>query len=121
MEPFIFTAPVLPGHGEGKDLGAPTANFDLKLAKNLARGLYTCTATVDGTIFNALLYYGINSLTHQDCLETHLLDFSGNLYDKKITVQVGQLLRGEKLFTSKEELREQIAADLKQAQLFFSA
>ncbi len=120
MEPFIFTATVLPGHGEGKHLGAPTANFDLNLAKNLAHGLYTCTATVDGTIFKALLYYGINSLTSQDCLEAHLLDFNGNLYDKKITVRVGQLLRGEKIFTTKEELREQISLDIQAAQKLFS-
>ncbi len=120
MLPYTFTAPVVAGHGNGDKLNAPTANFDLSFATSLQRGLYTCTAAMNDQTFNGLLYYGHNSLTGTDCFEVHLLNFSGNLYEKKITVTVDRYIRQEKKFTDEASLKAQIATDLSTAADYFS-
>lgn len=102
------------GQGRGGQTGAPTANLDIKLAmaERLPKGLYACTAQVNGDTERGLLYYGHNSLTNRDCLEAHLFDFAEDLYGKQITVTMTKHLRGEKKFHSVAELREQIKKDL---------
>jgi riboflavin kinase/FMN adenylyltransferase len=46
-------------------------------------------------------------------LETHLLDYEGNLYGKEIRVEFVQKLRDEKRFASSEELKTQIEEDVR--------
>ncbi len=108
-----ITGLVLPGHGHGATTGAPTANLDLSLAKNLAPGLYSCQAILENKPVRGLLYYGYNSLTKQDCLEIHFLNFSGDLYGQTITIEIKKFLRPEKKFNSLAKLKQQINKDLK--------
>jgi riboflavin kinase/FMN adenylyltransferase len=89
-----------------------TANLDLKLAGNLPKGLYTCRANFDNQSHNCLLYYGYNSLSKSDCLEVHIVNFSGNIYGKKITINTDRYLRLPKKFDSTEKLAEQLTKDL---------
>ncbi len=117
MPLLTFTAPVLPGHGHGDELGAPTANFDLSHARDIERGLYACHARLEDKAVSGLLYYGYNSLTHQDCLEVHFLDFSGDLYSQKITITVDRYIRAEKKFATPEALSAQIKQDLAEAKI----
>ncbi len=51
--------------------------------------------------------------------ESYLLDFSGNLYGKYITVQLLKKLRDNKKFTSAEDLKKQMNEDLLNARKFF--
>ncbi|MSU74976.1 MAG: EamA/RhaT family transporter [Candidatus Magasanikbacteria bacterium] len=103
------------GHGQGDKIGARTANLDLALAKNLPKGLYTCAVIVDSKEYRGLLYYGINMLSNKDCLEVHLLNFSGDLYGKEIKVMTEQYVRFPKKFASIGELTKQVSKDLKLA------
>jgi riboflavin kinase/FMN adenylyltransferase len=57
-----------------------------------------------------------NSLT----VETHLLDFRGEIPAKRIEVRFWKRLRQEKKFSGAAELREQIARDIADANRFFS-
>ncbi len=113
--PITLTGIVHHGLNQGKNLGAPTANLDISLAESqkLTRGLYVCETTLDTKKYNGLLYYGYNSLSKIDCLEVHLMDFSGDLYGQEITVAVKNFLRGEIRFKDKEELKKQIEEDVK--------
>ena len=43
--------------------------------------------------------------------ETHIFDFTGNLYDETVTVELVDYMRPEKLFKNKEELKEQLDYD----------
>jgi riboflavin kinase/FMN adenylyltransferase len=52
--------------------------------------------------------------TPQVCVEAHLLDFKGDLYDKELEVTFIRRLREEKQFSSLELLKEQIARDIAQ-------
>jgi riboflavin kinase/FMN adenylyltransferase len=53
-------------------------------------------------------------------VETHLLDFSGEVAAKRMEVRFWKRLREEKKFTGPEELRAQIARDIASARRFFS-
>ncbi|TAN33536.1 hypothetical protein EPN28_01850 [Patescibacteria group bacterium] len=136
----VVAGAVLPGYGQGDKVGIHTANLDVALAKNLPRGLYTCSVafiantpsfvlplkrggTTDshppllgegqGKGYSGLLYYGYNSLTKKDCLEVHVLNFAGDLYGKKIEARTERYLRLPKKFDSVESLAAQVAKDLK--------
>ncbi|MFA5791553.1 MAG: EamA family transporter [Candidatus Paceibacterota bacterium] len=111
----VISGIVLAGNNNGEKVGARTANLDINLAKNLSKGLYSCKVDLDGIFYRGLLYYGINSLTNKDCLEVHILEFNGDLYNKQITVNTERYLRFPKKFKSVEKLSEQIKKDLSQS------
>jgi drug/metabolite transporter (DMT)-like permease len=111
----IISGTVLAGNNNGEKVGAKTANLDISLAKDISKGLYSCKVDLDGMFYRGLLYYGINSLTDKDCLEIHILEFSGDLYGKNITVSTERYLRFPKKFKSVEKLSEQIKKDLAQS------
>ena len=111
----IISGIVLTGNNNGEKTGARTANLDIGLAKNLAKGLYSCKVDLNGIFYRGLLYYGFNSLTNKDCLEIHILEFNGNIYGKKITASTERYLRFPKRFKNVEKLSEQIKKDLAQS------
>jgi len=111
----IISGIVLSGNNNGEKIGARTANLDVGLAKDLAKGLYSCKVDLSGVFYPGLLYYGINSLTNKDCLEIHVLEWSGNLYGKNITISTERYLRFPKRFKSVGKLSEQIKKDLAQS------
>ena len=111
----IISGAVLAGSGQGEKTGARTANLDIALAQNLAKGLYSCKVDLGNTSYRGLLYYGFNSLTGKDCLEAHLLQFDGDLYGRSITVSTERYLRFPKKFKSVEKLSEQVKKDLAQS------
>jgi len=112
---YTISGKVLVGNNNGEKVGVRTANLDVILAKDLARGLYSCRVSLDSVFYKGLVYYGINSLTNKDCLEVHILEFNGNLYGKNITVNTERYLRFPKKFKSVEKLSEQIKKDLSQS------
>jgi len=109
---YTITGIVEHGQGKGDKTGAKTANLPLELA-TFPKGLYLATVVVDGATHQALLYYGINMLTGRDCLEVHLLNYSGDLYGKNITVTTERYVRFPRKFPTIGELSAQIGRDLK--------
>lgn len=104
------------GRGAGHILGIRTANLPLALApRSLRRGLHVCRVAVQGQTHAGLLYYGYNSLTREDCLEVHLLDFNADIYGKQIVVITQRYRRGERRFTTADQLRARIIKDIKRA------
>jgi riboflavin kinase/FMN adenylyltransferase len=53
-------------------------------------------------------------------IETHLLDFDGDIYGQIIEIQFIEKIRSEKRFDSFEDLKNQIAADLAWAKLYLA-
>jgi riboflavin kinase/FMN adenylyltransferase len=53
-------------------------------------------------------------------VETHLLDFSGQVDVKRMEIRFWKRLRSEKKFSGPEELRTQIAKDISAANRFFT-
>ena len=117
--PFSITAPVEHGKGLGHQLGAPTFNqtpSDELLIP--ARGVYLTCSTIANQNYYGLTNIGTHPTVDVDAtlnIETHLLDFEGDLYQKKICVEFIDYIRPEFRFESLEELQKQIQKDIKAA------
>jgi len=105
----------------GRLLGFPTANIKLIDELIPKRGVYAVTVDVDDET-----YYGVSNIGYNPTfgdnalsLETHLLDFSGDLLEKTISINFIEHLRNEKTFQSVQELSDQIAKDIQRARESF--
>ena len=108
----IITGVVLSGQNKGEQTGARTANLDITLAKDLNKGLYSCDIFLNNKNYSGLLYYGYNSLSQQDCLEAHILNFKEDIYGQEIKIKIKKFIRPEIKFKNIEELKKQIKQDL---------
>ncbi len=115
---YEVSGAVIEGRKLGRKLGFPTANMDLGDLQTPADGVWT--VTVDGKL-DAVANLGTRPTVDgtKRLLEVHLLGFSGNLYGKNLHVEFHTRLRGERKFASVEELKQQIAEDVKAAGKFF--
>lgn len=118
---YRIAGKVVTGHGRGaKVLGFATAN--LKVSDELlpADGVYAVLVKdADGNLLKGVTNIGNNPTFENGELsvETHLLDYKGDLYGKHIVVIFTTRLRGEVKFPSVDALREQITDDIKQAHI----
>ena len=139
--PYQITGTVVKGEHVGTKLGFPTANLQLIDPHKLipAPGVYAVRVTVNGqwskvngqrskvngqrSMVNGqwsmangnkgMMNIGTRPTfgEHQQTLEVHILDFKGDLYDKKVKVEFIERLRDEERFESKEELTAQLLKD----------
>jgi riboflavin kinase / FMN adenylyltransferase len=105
---------VVSGDARGGTLGFPTAN--LRVDPELlvpANGIYA------GAALGHRAASSIGTNPHyggtERRVETFLLDFAGDLYGRRVVVELWQRLRGEKAFASEAELIEQIRRDVEAA------
>jgi riboflavin kinase/FMN adenylyltransferase len=118
---FSYRGNVIRGEGRGRQLGYPTANLKLENKLTLPYGVYATWATVDGKKFPSVTNVGVRptfqvgSFELPALVETHLLDFSGDLYGSTLDVQFVSRLRAEKKFSGTSELKAQIQIDAQQA------
>mgnify|MGYP000733894127 CR=1 FL=1 len=107
----------------GSELGFPTANIYPHTYIVLPEsGVYITKTIIDNEEYCSITNVGVNPTfenSRQVKLETHIINFSQNVYNRDIEVLFIKKIRGEKRFSSKEELVEQISKDLKQANEFF--
>ena len=114
---YSISGAVEHGRAIGSTIGFPTANIRLDSPKQLpAPGVYIVCANVDGVEYKALANIGTNPTVGNDylSLEVHLLDFEGDLYDKRLVISFQSFVREEKKFASLSELQAQIKEDVKQ-------
>jgi len=110
---IIFKAKVIAGLGRGKELGFPTANLDKK-DLDIGHGVYLVEATIDGNKKRGLLHFGYKeTFNEESSLEIFIDDFSGDLYQKEVGVEIIRKIREVKKFKTPEELKEQIKKDLR--------
>lgn len=105
------------GNGIGRQIGFPTANIRIQSNKLLPMsGVYSAQALVDGKSIVAIVNIGNNPTVGNDkiSVESHLINFYGNLYSKEVVLNFDLFIRSEKKFASLNELQEQIAKDLLQ-------
>jgi len=105
----------------GKLLGFPTANLQLLDELIPRRGVYAVTVRIGRTTYFGVTNIGYNPTFGNDALsiETHVLDFSGDLLGQTIKINFLYRLRDEKTFGSVEELSDQIALDIQHAKGLF--
>ena len=110
--PPQLTGTVVRGDGRGRELGFPTANLAFAYRPALpALGIYA--GVVNGRT-GALVSIGRRPVFHTNgdvVVEANLLDWSGDLYDTRITVALVARLREERNFPSTDALVTQMRAD----------
>lgn len=115
---FFLTGNVIKGYRNGHKLGSPTANIELDPSVILpASGVYAGYCILNGTKHKCVINVGNNPTFNGNkiTVESHLLDFDGEIYGTEIKVEFLKYLRGEIKFSSKDELAKQIADDIKDA------
>ena len=115
--PHILSGKVIHGHQLGRRLGIPTAN--LRLPEGLAVpkfGVYACRAMVEGEAYPAVTNIGTRPTVSGTgiTVEPWILDYSGDLYDREITLEFYRFLRPERKFDSLEELKAEIHRNAEQ-------
>jgi riboflavin kinase/FMN adenylyltransferase len=114
--PFSLYGRVVPGAGRGTGLGFPTANLDIDPEQALpAEGVYVSRAHIDDQDYPAMTNFGQHPTFggSEHVVEVYLLDYHGDLYGQELTVDFIERLRSEKKFDTPEELKKQIAEDVK--------
>ncbi len=107
---------VVLGDRRGHKLGFPTANVRISASVELPDGVYAGTVELeDKTRHAAAISVGRRPQFYEEgerLVEAHLLDFDRDLYGEKIRIEVGELIRGQQIFASEDELVGQIAKDV---------
>jgi riboflavin kinase/FMN adenylyltransferase len=120
--PYTFSGKIVYGQQLGTQLGAPTANIWLPKNKLPFAGVYVVKALLEGKEYGGIANMGVRPTVggEKPVLEVHLLNFSGNIYGKRIKVEFCKKVREEKKFGGLEELKEQIFKDILTAKEYFS-
>ncbi|MBU7587271.1 MAG: bifunctional riboflavin kinase/FAD synthetase [Nostoc sp. TH1S01] len=125
--PYTLFGIVIQGQQLGRTIGFPTANLQIPSEKFLPRQgvyavkVYILSETADATVTQLIL--GVMNLGNRptvngtnSSVEVHLFDWSGDLYGKKLAVELIEFLRPEQKFPSLEALKTQIQQDCTIAQ-----
>ena len=116
---YFLTGKVVHDRAVGRTLGYPTANVEVvKDKQRLKFGVYKGRVLIDNKEYPSLVNYGTRPTFNDDkvVIEAHLLGYSGDLYDREITVLFDGFIREIKTFSSKEELINQLDKDIKKVE-----
>lgn len=119
--PYFVDGRVVRGDGRGRLIGFHTANLTLTGPLLVDDGVYVTSARVGGNVHPGMSHigsrptFGLDSRT----VETHLFDFSREIYGEGLRLYFHDRLRGTKAFAGVEELRRQLERDREKAQGFF--
>jgi riboflavin kinase / FMN adenylyltransferase len=114
--PWAIEGDVLRGFQRGAGFGFPTANVGLGDYVRPRLGIYAARVDLgDGLLLPGVASVGVNPTVGalpEPVLETHLFDFSGDLYGKQIEVELIAFLRDEAKFADVEALKAQVKQDV---------
>jgi riboflavin kinase/FMN adenylyltransferase len=102
----------------GSELHMPTANIRVDFGILPPDGVYAGRTELDGKTFPAVINIGFSPTfggTPERRVECHIIGFSGDLYRRKLAVELAARLRDERKFASAEELAKQIRLDRERA------
>ena len=107
------------GRQQGKKIGFPTCNIDIKNYVVAMPGVYAVKVKRKNSnkYLKGIANLGYRPTFNQKkiLLEVHIFNFSGNLYNKYLSVEFTKFIRKEKKFKNVNQLRLQIRSDLKVA------
>jgi riboflavin kinase / FMN adenylyltransferase len=102
------------GFSRGKQMGIPTANLRCEDQLIPADGVYAGRCTLSGKTYPAAISIGTNPTFGENTrqIESHLIGFEGDLYDKTLTVELVDWLREQRTYSGVEPLMTQIHKDI---------
>ncbi|MCR4263292.1 MAG: riboflavin kinase [Candidatus Roizmanbacteria bacterium] len=120
MQPlYSITGIVLHGKRRGKALGFPTAN--MMLTQSIPSGIYVSTTEFNDGEYHSVTFIGAAETFGETDrkAETHILNFSEDLYGVEISVKLLSKLRESERFETVDALVTQIKKDIRQTRNFF--
>ncbi|MQF82545.1 bifunctional riboflavin kinase/FAD synthetase [SAR202 cluster bacterium AD-802-E10_MRT_200m] len=117
---FSLRGRVIRGEERGKGLGLPTANLSVNPQIIVpADGIYATWTWVRGNRLASATSIGTKPTfgSHARTIETHILDFSENLYDSEIQVEFVRRLRDQWCFDKVDDLVNQMHKDVLEARI----
>ena len=117
--PYSLSGTIKRGFGIGKELSFPTINLPLSESL-LPHGVYMTEVVIEGVLYPAITNIGTNPTFEREGVtcESHLLNASGDFYEKEAVVRFFAHHRGERVFATSEELKMAVDADIAAARLF---
>ena len=107
------------GRKQGKKIGFPTCNIDIRDYVIAKPGVYAVKVNRKNSnkSLKAIANLGYRPTFNQKeiLLEVHIFNFSGNLYNKYLSIEFTKFIRKEKKFKNVNQLKKQIQKDLKTA------
>lgn len=121
--PYSISGIVVDGRKLGRRLGFPTANIAPEHVSKLIpeTGVYICRAGGHPAMVNIGRRPTVDRAGAPLSIEAHLLDFHGDIYGRRLTVEFLERLRSEQKFSSTEELSLRLAEDREKVEKFFAA
>lgn len=116
--PYQLRGIVVAGEARGRQIGFPTANVQLDANYLIPKfGVYAVYITVDGVKRKGVMNIGVRPTFHatedvRPSVEVHITDFSGDIYEQHVVVDLIAFIRPEQRFASLAELQEQIRKDV---------
>ena len=106
---------VVRGTSQGKKIGFPTVNI-MTDAIELPFGVYAARVATPFGVYKGALHYGPRQILNlpEPLLEVHLLDFSGDLYDEEVKIEILSKIRDTQDFLTMEALQQQISLDIEE-------
>lgn len=112
---------VIKGNQIGRTIKFPTAN--IKTTQDITIGIYACLIHIQGKTYKGVSSNGYRPTIgnfEEPILETHIFDFSDDLYDKTITIILKHYIRHENKFNDINELIDVMKLDCKLAKILLN-
>lgn len=124
--PHTLSDVIHSGYHLGAKLGSPTINMAFPAGVVIPRyGVYATRVFLDdGSNYIAVTNVGVRPTVSEGervSVESHLLDFKGNLYGRHARVEFWHFQRPEKKFTGVDELSAQIRQDMNETGAWFAS
>src|SRR5215213_153257 len=105
--PYTIEGTVIEGNKRGRTIDVPTANIDLSEQMCPADGVYAGRCMIDHITYPTATSIGTLPTFDgkQRQIEAHLIGFSGDLYGRKISVDVVDWIRDQRKFDGIESLK----------------
>ena len=119
---YYVDGTIVEGRRRGRELGFPTANLETQNELVPPNGVYATIMTIDGVVHGSVTNIGLRPTFGEatPTIETHVLDYSGDLYGHTVRLAFVQRLRDERRFDDVDALRAQIDADKRRAERLFT-
>lgn len=123
--PFFVDGRVFQGERFGRQLGFPTLNIAVENELHPAHGVYVTGVVIPsfGKMFHSVTNIGVRPTMYEEystTVESHLLDFSANVYEERLRLVFFERLRDEMLFDSPVHLVGQIQRDVDATRRWFA-
>jgi riboflavin kinase / FMN adenylyltransferase len=119
--PYSIEGLVLRGYGRGAGIGFPTTNIETQFELIPKNGVYISEVEIDNKKYPSVTNIGYNPTFNNvnRSIETFIMDFSENVYEKKVGLYFHDRIRDEIKFDTVEDLKKRIATDVEAARTYF--